>query len=170
MVTQTLKENGLYICLFVRSDPPVRNDFHWALYLHHGHTPSGMKYHITGSFKSGWFPEHAPNSGIMKSFLLVGLVRIADVPAGLEGYVDRTFRTYDEELNDPDISCRVWVWRVLALLQKPGPGGMSIFECEDTTALEKELFEWGNENSDEATKNVQPRPIHAATFCGLHGP
>ena len=102
----------------------------------------------------------------MKSFLLVGLFQIADVPAGLEDYVDSTFRTYDKKLNNPEISCRVWVWRVLALLRKPIPGSVSpIFECDDAEALEKELFEWGNANAEGAIKNVQPRPIQASALC-----
>lgn len=105
----------------------------------------------------------------MKSFLLVGLFQIADVPAGLEDYVDGTFKTYDGELNHPDISCRVWVWRVLALLRKPVPvdDGVTVFKCDDAEALEREVMGWGNAHADGASKNIQPRPIQASTLCNL---
>lgn len=102
----------------------------------------------------------------MMSFLLVGLFQIADVPVGLENYVDSVFRTYDEELNDPEITCRIWIWRVLELLRKPVDGVM-LFKCEDTGALERELIEWGNAHADGASKNVQPRPIQVSGLCGF---
>ncbi|KAK2765681.1 hypothetical protein FQN54_008537 [Arachnomyces sp. PD_36] len=166
MSTSTLKENGLYICLFIRNDPPLPNDFHWALYHHHTDKTGGMKYHITGSFKSGWLPGHEPNSGIMKSFLLVGLFQIGYVPVGLNEFVDRTFRAYDEELNYPDVTCRVWVWRVLALLRK-SVDGATAFKCEDIEALEREVMEWGNQYAEGASKNLQPRPVDMSAICGL---
>ncbi|UDD60070.1 hypothetical protein AFCA_007499 [Aspergillus flavus] len=71
----SLTPNSFYIALYIRTDPPIPDNFHWALYLHHHET--GTKYHITNE-STGWIAAHAPESAILNSFLLVGLIRIAD--------------------------------------------------------------------------------------------
>lgn len=114
--------------------------------------------------------NHGPASRVFNSFLLVGLVRIADVRAGLESYVDGTLRTYDANLNVPGRTCRVWLFEVLALLQKPvggGGGGDAVLKCGDLGALEKEIMEWGNAHAGAAHENVQPRPVNAFALCRL---
>ncbi|KMU78445.1 hypothetical protein CISG_07449 [Coccidioides immitis RMSCC 3703] len=115
MSLSNLKVNGLYIILFIRNHPPVQNNFHWGLYFHRHPDTGGRKYHIKQQ-GSGWIADHGPTAGVFKSFLLVGLFRIADVPAGWEGHLDHTIRTYDSQLNTPGVMCRVWVLWVLALL------------------------------------------------------
>lgn len=137
MSPANLKVNGLYIMLFIRNHPPVPNDFHWALYFHRHLNTGGTKYHIKQP-GSGWITDHAPTAGVLNSFLLVGLFRIADVPSGWEGLLDQTVRTYDTQLNVPGITCRVWVLWVLALLQK-SIDGQTILKCSDLNALEIEV-------------------------------
>lgn len=105
----------------------------------------------------------------MKSFLLVGAFRIADVPDGSEEHVDRTLRTYDDRLNTviPGITCRVWLLRVLEHLRGDGSDGRRVLRCEDVDALEREVMRWGNENASSADLNVQPRPVADSVSCGL---
>ncbi|EFW17721.1 conserved hypothetical protein [Coccidioides posadasii str. Silveira] len=145
--------------------PPVQNNFHWGLYFHRHPDTGGTKYHIKQQ-GSGWIADHGPTAGVFKSFLLVGLFRIADVPAGWEGHLDHTIRTYDSQLNTPGVTCRVWVLWVLALLQKP-INGQIILKCDNLAALENEVKSWGNANAMGAANNVQPRPVAASTLCGL---
>ena len=82
-----LKAGGLYVILFIRGDPPEKDTFHWGLYLHKNVANGGTKFHIKNQ-GSGWIADHGPTSGVFKSFLLVGLFRIAEAPTGWEGYVD----------------------------------------------------------------------------------
>ncbi|KAJ5098320.1 hypothetical protein N7532_005321 [Penicillium argentinense] len=79
MAPPDLQVNSLYILLFNRNDPPQPNDFHWGLYLHQNPVSGGTKYHIK-TVGPGWIPDHGTTAAIMKEFLLVGLLRIADVP------------------------------------------------------------------------------------------
>ncbi|KAE8354985.1 hypothetical protein BDV28DRAFT_146582 [Aspergillus coremiiformis] len=160
-----LKANGLYILLFIRNYPPGSNDFHWGLYFHHNPNIGGTKYHVKQE-GSGWIADHAPTVGVFKSFLLVGLFRIADVPVGWESHLDQTMRAYDNRLNSPGITCRVWVFWVLALLQKPIAGKI-ILKCDSLQSLETEVKDWGNANASSAADNDQPRPLAASTLCGL---
>ncbi|RAH80679.1 hypothetical protein BO86DRAFT_121756 [Aspergillus japonicus CBS 114.51] len=165
MSSSDLKVNGLYILLFIRSHPPVSNNFHWGLYFHRNPDTGGTKYHIKQQ-GSGWIAAHGPTAGVFKSFLLVGLFRIADIPAGLESHLDKTMKAYDNRLNSPGITCRVWVLWVLALLQKPISGKV-ILRCDNLHSLEAEAKDWGNANAAGAARNDQPRPLATSTLCGL---
>ena len=121
MSLAALKPNGLYFILFIRDDPPQPNDFHWGLYLHRDADTGGTKYHIKQQ-GIGWITDHGTTAGVFKSFLLIGLFRIADIPPGWEAHLDRTIRTYDNQINTPGVDCRVWLFWVLELLQKPMNG------------------------------------------------
>ena len=166
MSLQTLKPNGLYILLFIRKDPPVQNDFHWGLYMHQHPDNGGMKYHVK-NIGGGWITDHGITKGVFKSFLLVGLFRIANVPPGWESVVDNKIRTYDSQLNHINgITCRKWVLWVLAKLQEPD-NGYSILKCNDLNALEQELLAFGNANAMSTSHNVQPRPVGASSLCSL---
>jgi len=152
-----LQENGIYILLFLRSDQPVNDDFHWALYHHYNDTLGGKKYHITGSVGT-WTAGHVSTIGVVKSFLLVGLFHICTVLAGFEAHVDTQIRQYDEALNpDPTITCRVWLFRVLAKLKEP-VSGHKIIDA-DLDQLEREVKDFGNLHAMSAVFNEQPRPI-----------
>ncbi|KAF2796642.1 hypothetical protein K505DRAFT_335024 [Melanomma pulvis-pyrius CBS 109.77] len=159
----TLKVNGLYIMLFLRTSPHTTNNFHWGLYLHRNPQQGGTKYHIKNQ-GSGWIADHGPTSGVLKSFLLVGLLQIAAIPNNWEDHVDQQLRTYDSVLNDlSDMTCRVWIFLVLALLQKE-VNGYKILKCTDLTALEADIMAWGNQNAASADANHQPRPVSISKF------
>ncbi|KAJ6112279.1 hypothetical protein N7523_002101 [Penicillium sp. IBT 18751x] len=161
MSVSNLKVNSLYIILFIRGHPPAPNDFHWGFYFHRHPDTGGTKYHIKQQ-GSGWIADHGPTAGVFKSFLLVGLFRIADVPAGWEGLLDQSIRTYDSRLNAQSITCRVWVLWILALLQNS-----KILKCNDLNGLETEVKAWGNANARGAADNLQPRPVANSSLCGL---
>lgn len=165
MALANLDTGGLYIILFIRNDPHILGDFHWALYLHRDPLRGGTKYHVKQQ-GGGWIADHGPTAGVLKSFLLIGLFQIALVPAGRESDVDGALRTYDHSLNMAGITCRVWILRVLALLQNP-TNGYSILKCPELKALEEEIKVWGNENAASAALNRQPRPIAWSKLCGL---
>lgn len=165
MSLATLDVNGLYIILFIRGSPPEKNDFHWGLYLHQHPSNGGTKYHVKG-LGAGWIADHGHTAGVFKSFLLVGLIKIANVPTGWEDYADQTIRTYDGDLNSGGITCKTWLFKVLELLQKEEKG-RAVLKCKDLTALENEVNDWGNRFSFDAADDVQPRPVGASTICGL---
>nr|KMM72953.1 hypothetical protein CPAG_09243 [Coccidioides posadasii RMSCC 3488] len=50
--------NTLFIVLYIRSDPPQSNDFHWGYYFHTS-AQGGLKYHMR-NLGGGWFPDHGP--------------------------------------------------------------------------------------------------------------
>ncbi|RAH65209.1 uncharacterized protein BO66DRAFT_443199 [Aspergillus aculeatinus CBS 121060] len=156
-----LQPNRLYILLFIRHHPPIPNDFHWGLYFHRDSRRGGTKYHIKQQ-GSGWISAHGPTSGVFKSFLLVGLFGIADVPGGWEDALDQTIRTYDHQLNQPATTCRVWLFRVLALLQNA-----HVLKCTSLEELEAEAKSWGNAHASDAADNLQPRPFANSSLCGL---
>lgn len=159
-----LLPDSLYICLFLRSDPPLPNDFHWALYHHT--TNSGTKYHITNGGR-GWIASHSreSSSSILKSFLQVGLIRVAGLNStnantdDLSGKIDSTLRSHDDKLNDKDgITCRIWLLEMLGILYKEGL--LADVRCGgNMKMLEEVVKQWGNEFADGAARNVQPRPV-----------
>lgn len=160
----TLLPNTLYICLFLRSDPPLPDDFHWALY-HHS-TNSGTKYHITNEGR-GWIAGHSCESpsSILKSFLLVGLIRVAGLnntnanTDDLNRKIDSTLRSHDDKLNDKyDVTCRVWLLEMLGILYTEGL--LTDVKCGgDIKMLERVVKQWGNGFAEGAARNVQPRPV-----------
>lgn len=156
------QENGLYILLFPRSDPPIPDDFHWALYHHHSHVSGGKKYHITGR-PGAWLASHETTQGVLKSSLLVGLFQIGTLPAGAETYFDGQMRQFDGVLNeDLGVTCRVWLFRVLGtLLGGPvdGGGGKFLFDADDLEKMEREVKDFGNLYALDAVYNKQPRPV-----------
>ena len=72
-----LEVNGLYIALYARATP---NDYHWALY-HHLQPIRGKKWHIR-NISDHWMSDYQSTSSATKEFLLMGFVRIAQVPSG----------------------------------------------------------------------------------------
>lgn len=152
--------NALYILLFIRSDLPLQNDFHWSLYHHTSPSSGGKKYHVIGR-SSRWLADHSLASDITKSFLLVGLFQIAFIPAEFD--VDSVMRSFDDRLNDVEgLNCRTWVFDVLGSLR-----GSGVLRCDDLGALEREALDWGNVYAVEACGNIQPRPLGRSALCGL---
>ncbi|KAJ9489010.1 hypothetical protein VN97_g4276 [Penicillium thymicola] len=150
-----LPPNTLHISLYIRSDPPLPNDFHWAFYLHKGtsSTPGGTKYHARG-IGGGWIAGHEATAGIFIENFLCVIIQIATIPLSAHDRVDEIMRSYDESLNSiPGIMCRVWILTVLRKLVDEG-----FVHC-DIGVLEKDCLEVGNEHSATASANEQPRPV-----------
>lgn len=149
----SLTPNSLHIILYLRSDPPLPNDFHWAFYLHKDTTAAGVKYHVRG-IGDGWIPGHEATAAILTETFLCVIIQIAGIPRCAHKRVDEIMRSYDQTLNAmPGITCRVWLLRVVGMLVEEG-----FVHC-DVGALEKDCFEFGNEHSLSASVNEQPRPV-----------
>lgn len=167
MSLETLTENSLCILLYIRHDPPEPNNFHWAFYFHGDSQRGGTKYHVK-DIGEGWIPDHGVVRAVSKEFLLVGLFKIADVPAGQEEYLDQAMRSFDDRLNIPETTCKVWLLWIANILQRPNDG-QRILKTDDSDALEREIKEWGNTHAMSAARNEQPRPVGASLICGLRG-
>ncbi|KAJ5700922.1 hypothetical protein N7493_011968 [Penicillium malachiteum] len=165
MSLETLDTNSLYVLLFIRDHPPKPNDFHWAYYFHRDTKRGGTKYHVRG-VGGGWIPAHEDTHAVMKEFLLVGLFKIADISPKHEEKIDPIMRTFDGQLNRPEITCRVWLLWVLDILQHTDDGDR-IVKCDTLNDLEAEIKDWGNQHAMSAANNVQPRPAGASLICGL---
>lgn len=142
-----LETGALYIALYARDDP---SSFHWAIY-HHWSSTRGTKFHIR-NIGSGWFSEHEPNSGIMKEFLLVGLMKIADVPADLTEALHASITAVPHD--SPTVNCLSWVRDSLEAAMSAG--AVRRFSIDE---LEQDARAFGASQFDDAAQNVQPRPI-----------
>ncbi|EEH03886.1 conserved hypothetical protein [Histoplasma capsulatum G186AR] len=158
---RSLALGSLYIVLYLRSDPPRPNDFHWGYYFHT--IPSGgTKYHVK-NLGSGWITEHGSTTGLFKSNFLCVVVQIAAVAEAKYAQVDQIMRTHDGKLNSiPGISCRVWILSILQMLIENG-----IVQCSSCAELEQECFEIGNQHRFGAIANNQPRPVVRSTLCTI---
>ncbi|KGO46050.1 hypothetical protein PEX1_047630 [Penicillium expansum] len=92
-----LPPSTLHISLYIRSDPPLPNDFHWAFYLHKGtsSTPGGNKYHARG-IGGGWIAGHEVTTGIFTENFLCVIIQIATIPPSVHERVDKIMRSYDD--------------------------------------------------------------------------
>lgn len=152
--------NTLYIALYIRSDPPRPDDFHWAYYFH-TNAYGGMKYHIK-TMGEGWISDHSTRGGgLFKSNFLCVLVQIASVAQARHGRLDEIMKVHDGDVNFiPGVTCRVWLMTILQELIRDG-----IVGCNDYEALQRECMDFGNHYMDEAACNVQPRPVVRSTLC-----
>ncbi|KAK2809689.1 hypothetical protein FQN50_003533 [Emmonsiellopsis sp. PD_5] len=163
----SLTPSSLYVALYLRTDPPTPNDFHWALYHHLSPHTGGIKHHIRNEGSGHWIPDHSPTVNIMKELLLVGLLRIAQVPEemGREG-LERAVGMFDGGLNGGEVgmtmTCRVWVVKVLGVLRGEGLFGDVVVDLGE---LEREVKGWGNGQAMGASANVQPRPVGELGLC-----
>jgi hypothetical protein len=154
-----LAHGTLYIVLFLRSFPPIANDFHWRYYYHKSGN-GGTKYHIK-SPGPVWIADHGPTSGVFKSNFLRVLIQISQVRAERENHLDQIMRAYDSSLNGiPGITCRVWLLKVVTDLIQHG-----LVRCENVSELEQECKAIGNEHRHEASENRQPRPVVVSRVC-----
>jgi hypothetical protein len=151
----SLPQNTLYINLYIRSDPPLANDFHCAFYLHCGTdtVPGGYKYHVRG-INDNWIPGHESVVRIVSENYLCVMIQIATLPPSIHERVGEIMKTHDATLNSiHGISCRVWLLMVLRLLVEEG-----LVRCK-AEELERECFDFGNQFSLSASLNEQPRPV-----------
>ncbi|EFW20478.1 conserved hypothetical protein [Coccidioides posadasii str. Silveira] len=65
--------NTLFIVLYIRSDPPQSNDFHWGYYFHTS-AQGGLKYHMR-NLGGGWFPDHGPTGAFSSPISCASLSR-----------------------------------------------------------------------------------------------
>ena len=165
MSAEQITPSGLYVLSYIRDDPPKSDDFHWALYHHRNVSTGGTKYHIRG-ISDHWITDHSTIRGVLKELFLVGMFQIAVTPDSREKAVDQALRSLDDTINNGDISCRVWLRRVLEVLKGLG-GDSPVVKYGDGEALEREIKDWGNEHSKSAALNEQPRPIGKSRLCGL---
>lgn len=82
-----LSTNALFIVLWIRSDPPRQNDFHWGYYFH-ASPQGGSKYHMK-NIGGGWIPDHGPTGGVFKSNFLCVLIQVAMVPESARNTLDQ---------------------------------------------------------------------------------
>ena len=79
--------------------------------------------------------DHRVTRGVLKSFLLVGLFQIADIPKGMEDKTKALITEEDDTVNTtPANTCRVWLFRVLDRLKISG-----VLRCSDSSILEQEI-------------------------------
>jgi len=150
---------GIYILLYLRNDPPLPNDFHWAMYMHTAQK-AGFKYHIK-TLGSGWIPDHSPLGSVFNEFLLIGLLQIGRIELADVAKLDGLARTWDAELNSHDFTCRRWLLRVFGLMMDNG-----VLDYGDVDELELEAKTFGNEHASDAAKGRQPLPV---VISKLHG-
>lgn len=165
-VQSVLSPHHLYIALYIRSDPPTPNNFHWAFYhhtpaTHHG---GGTKHEVTNYGSSevgGWITSHEPASAVFKDAFLCVLIRIADVPEEKGGILEGIMKERDVDLNEIEgVTCRVWLFIILKRLMEEG-----IVRGVDVAKAEEECMEIGNGFAKEAARNLQPRPVVKLRVC-----
>ncbi|KAM5442921.1 hypothetical protein MferCBS31731_001793 [Microsporum ferrugineum] len=151
--------NTLYIVLWIRSDPPTPNNFHWGYYFHTSKT-RGYKYHMK-NLAGGWIADHGETGGVFKSNFLCVLIQIASVPPEKKTLLDQVMKSRDGDVNSiPGMSCRVWVLTIAEKLAQQG-----LLRYSSLEALEQECFRVGNQYSAGAADNNQPRPVVRSEVC-----
>ncbi|KAJ5321977.1 hypothetical protein MYU51_002665 [Penicillium brevicompactum] len=159
-VRDMLTPGALHVVLYIRSDTPVPNDFHWALYLHTGN-PGGHQYHVrarNGSLE----PAHETILNIMAGHFLCILIEVATLHQDKVTYgrVDQIMKSFDATLNlVSGLNCRTWVLMVLHMLVGAEMVHLNI------ELLEKECLDFGNGFSIAASLDVQPRPVVKSMFA-----
>lgn len=159
-ILSKLSLNTLHIALYIRSDPPLPNDFHWAFYLH-TNSPGGYKYHVRGR-NNRWLSGHESAANILSENYLCVLIEIATIPVETHERLEQIMKSLDSTLNQtPGITCRTWLLMILAKLVEAG-----LMEI-DVAELEKECYDFGNGFSLATAMNVQPRPLVKSTFASM---
>lgn len=154
-----LPQNALFIVLWIRSDPPRQNDFHWGYYFHTG-PQGGVKYHMK-NIGGGWIADHGPTGGVFKSNFLCVLIQVATLPQTARNTLDELMRSRDADVNMiPGVTCRVWLMKILQKLIQNG-----IVRCSNPDALQQECMSFGNQYGPGAAINQQPRPVVRSKFC-----
>lgn len=149
----------LYIILYIRSDPPEPNDFHWGYYFHEN-PQGGLKYHMR-NIGGGWIPDHGKTGGVFKSNFLCVLIQIASVPQAKHSQLDQIMRSRDGDVNSiPGVTCRVWLMTILQQLLLH-----EVVRCSSVDALIQECMAIGNQYSAAAAKKSQPRPVVRSRLC-----
>ncbi|CZT17626.1 uncharacterized protein RCC_03463 [Ramularia collo-cygni] len=145
---------SLFIALYIRGNPPKKDDFHWVFYLHQ-EEHAGTKYHDTSSPKR-WMARHRRRGYILNDFLLCVLIAIGKVLPGKFEDLERIMDSHNQAWNSiPGLSCRVWIWMVMQDLIKEEV----VWSSGTIYELEAECLAFGNQYSEGASRNEQPRPV-----------
>jgi hypothetical protein len=154
-ILNCIPTNTLHIALYIRSDPPVSNDFHWAFYDH----STRDKYHIRG-INDSWIPAHESVANILSDNYLCVLIEIATLGSDVHERMDQIMKSFDSTLNlVSGITCRTWLMMVLHMLVGSGLVNLDVEE------VERECYDFGNGFSLAASLNVQPRPVVKSMFA-----
>ncbi|KAL1973232.1 hypothetical protein VTN31DRAFT_5867 [Thermomyces dupontii] len=146
----------LYIVLYIQSDPPVANDFHWSFY-HHLNLTEGVEYQVR-NVGDGWITDHGWRSCICKQQFLCVLVQIGIVPEKRRDQLDEIMRMHDAKANEiPGVTYRVWLFTIL---EEPMKAGLVQFDnvCSKIASIL-------GMSMLSAAANDQPRPVVSSTLC-----
>ncbi|MCJ1432274.1 hypothetical protein MMC27_001630 [Xylographa pallens] len=156
-----LKPDSLHIVLFSRW-PIEPNSFHWGLYLHQNELSGGKKFHVDGR-QGRWKTDHGTTKGALTSSMLIGLVRIADIPMHQVNTVAKLTTAEDAIINEIEgFRCRLYVERACERLK-----GQGHVQFTSWQVLQQDMEAFGNRYANEAEQNIQPRPIAVALKCEL---
>lgn len=144
------QDGTLHVLLFLRQD---RGSYHWALYHNHS-SRRGWTYEIRNVGSDGlWMADHVSTWSVHKRLFLVGAYTVGPVAADRHETVHRIASSMDDELNViPGLTCRVWLLRVLELLDTAGVVAVP-------SDIEDKVKAFGEANWDSASSAVKPRPI-----------
>ena len=154
-----LDPNDLFIhTIYQFVDRP--DSFHWGLYLHEN-IQGGWKYHIT-RMDPGWIADHAPSTSALSTRALIGLVRVAKIPASQKERVQEIIAE-DTQLNQvPGMTCRVFVGRACERLKSAG-----LMTFNTWNDVKQEVRQFVSTNIVGADHNDQPRPVVDSKACGF---
>lgn len=140
---------------------------HWSLYHHCHVSRGGWKIHIkddTGR-PGHWVYDQAFTSSLMKSFLLVGAMRIGHCAVDNGDALREITQSIPADKvppGFPNLTCRTWVLTAVRHFRAAG-----YVQCNSVTALETEITAWGREHYNAAVLAYQPRPIIDSALCTL---
>ncbi|KAH8926401.1 hypothetical protein BT69DRAFT_1239107 [Atractiella rhizophila] len=159
-----LPTNGIFIALFLRTDPPQPDDFHWALIISTTDAQAraiNYKFHISGS-NGRWMPDHQRTANFLNSFLLAGCLHIGTFRITDKDILERLITADDQLVNSflPPYNC---VQYILNAISRVAAGGY--LQLASIEALKQEALQFGNTNSSSAIRNEQPRPIGVSATC-----
>lgn len=164
-----LVPNSLYIALYIRTDPPTANDFHWAFYHRSQQQQPSPNAKVAGGTKheavnnpQWWCVQHTSTGCLFKTAFLCVVIQIAEIAEARVPEMEAIMRERDDDVNEIEgVTCRVWLKGTLDRLVRDG-----VVECRGDLGgrdlgdvVQEEVFAIGNEFMDDAARNVQPRPM-----------
>ncbi|OJT01886.1 hypothetical protein TRAPUB_7663 [Trametes pubescens] len=167
IIDARLVVGGIYVIVHALGAPGEDMRMHWGLYHHCHPSDGGYKMHIKDNtgIPGLWSYDHEFTASLMKSFLLVGVMRIGhcaiDNNAALRQITERISRSQAPP-GFSQLTCRTWV-----LTAVRGFRDASYVQCQSVTALETEITAWGREHYHAALNAQQPRPIVDSSLCVL---
>ncbi|TFY72336.1 hypothetical protein EVG20_g669 [Dentipellis fragilis] len=156
-----LEIGSIYGALFSRGD----GKFHWALVvpLESDTGQDAVKMHATNLGTGVWRYVREPD----KSPNLCVVVKLGETSPlqNMVDYIDDLLKNIpmlvpeEDMIMEDTFTCRVWFKEAVRVLAANG-----IVKCLDVHSLEKEMFEYGEEN-DIQTGLGYPYKAHASQYC-----